>query len=168
VASLTQSEVADIQTALASLKSKRARIMVALKSLLATITKDRNYTQNVMSVGFDVKGWRDKTEEQTPAVYIIDSNYRITKHAGCIREYEWTIPVFGVVKGIDIVAFEEFLADLEEAIYDNNTLFGQVNKMEIDQTLTDNQLFSELNDSGAHLFELTLNVEFTRRARDPR
>lgn len=161
-------QVQSIQAQLALLHSKRAKIMQGLKLLLPTITKTNGYTSTVEEVSFDVKGWRDKSAEQTPVIYIIDSLTKIVRHAGTVREYDWQIPVFGCYKAVDIITFEEFISDIEQCIYDNNTLFGQVNKMEVDQVLTDNQLFSELNESGTHLFEISLLVQFTRHARDSR
>lgn len=168
MAALTLLEVQAIQLKINPLRSKRVRILQGLKLLLNTITKDRGYTHTVEEAGFDVKTWRDKTAEQTPVIYIVDDTAQLIKHAGCIREYTWTIRLFGVLKGKDLIDFEEFIADVEECIYDNNTLFGQVNKMECNQVTTDNQLFSELNDSGAHLYEIELGVEYTRNARSSR
>lgn len=168
MASLTIPEVQANQTILNALSSKRARLMKALLLLLPTITTSRGYTTNVETVSFNVKAWRDLPADQTPSIYIIDDQTKLIKHAGCIREYTWTVRLFGCVKDKDIMMFEEFIADIEECIYDNNTLFGQVNKVEVEEVTTDNQLFSEINDNGAHLFEMVLGVEYTRKARDPR
>lgn len=165
MAALTIIEVQAIQTTINTLRSKRARILKGLQLLLQTITMDRNYSDTVEEVSFNVKGWRDKTTDQTPVIYIIDDATDIVRHAGMIREFSWKIPIFGVVKGVDMMAFEEFIADIEECIYDNNSLFGNVNKMEINSISTDNQLFSQMMDDGPHLFELVLDIQYTRNAR---
>jgi hypothetical protein len=151
-----------------AIPSKRGRILKALSLLLPTITKTNGYNNSAEGVSFDVKSWADKTEDQTPWIYIVDDKTQITRHAGQMREFVWDIRLFGVLKGKDIMTFETFITDIEQCIYDNNSLFGNVNKMEVEEVTTDNQLFSEINDSGAHLFEMVVKMEYTRSARDAR
>lgn len=166
MAQLTIPEVQAIQAELNVLKSKRARLFKAMLKLLETITKDRGYTQTVMEVSEKVALWRDKAKEHTPVIFLIDDETQIVPHAGKVREYLWNMTVFGVVREMDEVAFEEFIADIEECIDDNNTLFGQINKMEVTNILTDNQLFS--GQDGTRLFSLDVRLEYTRGARQPR
>lgn len=161
-------EVQQIQTLLAQMPSKRARILKGLELLLKTVNKDNGYVVGLTNVSFNVKGWRDLPADQTPVAYIVDSNTILVRHAGCVREYIWDIEVFGCVKDKDIWDFENCIADVEQSIYDNNTLFGEVNKMEVENILTDNQLFSQVQDNGAQLFSMVVKMEFTRRARNAR
>ena len=163
---LTRPEINHFRNQILSLGSKRARIMEALRLILTTIHTKRGYSQTVCEVTYDVKGWDSKSEEQTPVLYIIDDTTSIVRHAGCIREYTQNIRVYGVYRQGDILKFEEFIADVEQCIYDNNTLLSEVNKTEINQITTDNQLFSVQNDT--HLFEMVVSVEYTRKAREAR
>lgn len=160
--------VQQYQAQLALMPSKRARILRGIELLLKTITKDAGYVEGLQNTSFDVKSWRDIAADQTPIAYIVDSNTVLVRHAGCIREYVWDIEVFGCVKEKDIWTFENVIADIEQAIDDNNTLFGEVNKMEVENILTDNQLFSQVQSNGAQLFSMIVKVEFTRKARNPR
>jgi hypothetical protein len=166
MAKLTNAEVQAIQAKLLPIKSKRMKILTALKYLLETITTSRGYLSNIYEVSFDVKSWKDRTESQTPIAYIIDDETRIIKHAGCVREYEWTIRIFGQVRDKTITEFEEFIADIEQCVYDNNSLFGECNLMWVSEITTDNQFFSEI--AGVHFFEITLIVAYTRRFDNPR
>ena len=161
-------QVQAIQAILVPMPSKRARILRGVEELLKTVTKDNGYNIGLQNVSFNVKGWQDLPEDQTPVAYIVDSNTLLIRHAGCVREYVWDIEVFGCVKGRDIWDFENLIADIEEAFDDNNTLFGQVNKMEVENILTDNQLFSQTQNNGAQLFSMIIKMEFTRHARRPK
>lgn len=161
-------QVQAIQAILVPMPSKRARILRGVEELLKTVTKDNGYAVGLQNVSFNVKGWQDTPEDQTPVAYIVDSNTLLVRHAGCVREYVWDIEVFGCVKGRDIWDFENLIADIESAFDDNNTLFGQVNKMEVENILTDNQLFSQTQNNGAQLFSMIIKMEFTRNARNPR
>lgn len=166
MAILTVPEVQAIQAEIVNIRSKRMRLLRSMQLLLQTITKSRGYNTDIVEVSFDVKSWRDKSGPQTPVAYIIDDTTILRKHAGCIREYEWTLRIFGVVREKTIQEFEEFISDIEEAIYDNNTLFGEANLMWIPEITTDNQLFSGLD--GTHLFEAATSVAFTRRYNRPK
>lgn len=158
---LSQAQVQAIQAQLLPIKSKRFRLMEAMRLLMESVTITNGYNTNVIEVSFDVKSWRDKSAPQTPVVYIIDDFTKITKHAGCVREYEWTIRLFGVCREKSMQEFEEFIADLEEAIMTNNSLFGEVNLMWVPEITTDNQMFSEFD--GTRLYEMTVVLAFTRR-----
>ncbi len=168
MATLPQAEVIAIHDQIKDMKSHRARILEAIRLILETITLDRGYTKDIYEVSYDVKSWKDKSEDQTPTLYIIDDATSITRHAGCIREYIWNVRIYGVFKGGDgsIIALEEFISDVEQCIYDNNSLVSEVNKTEVLSITTDNQLFSVQQDT--HLFEMVLGVEYTRKARDSR
>lgn len=161
-------DVQAIQAQLATYSSKRVRIIKGLEALLKTVTKDNGYVVGLQNVSFDVKTWRDVSADQTPIAYIVDSNTVLIRHAGCVREYVWDIEVFGCVKDKDIVDFEQCIADIEQSIDDNNSLFGEVNKMEVENIMTDNQLFSQIQNNGAQLFSMVVKMEFTRNARNPR
>jgi len=163
---LDQAQVIAIHDQIKNMQSKRGRIMEAIRLILQTITTANGYTENVCEVTYDVKGWRDKSEDQTPILYIIDDATSVTRHAGCVREYIWQIRIYGVYRQGDILKLEEFIADVEQCIYDNNTLISEVNKTEVVQITTDNQLFSVQNQT--HLFEMVLAVEYTRSARNSR
>lgn len=163
MAALTVAEVQAIQAIIQPIPSKRMRLMRGLKELLSTITTDRGYSKGVTEVTFDVKGWQAKTGPQTPCIYIIDDRQTITRHAGCVREYVHSFRVFGVVMDCTIEQFEAFISDVEQCLYDNNTLFGQVNKLEVPEVSTDNQLFSEQEQK--YCFEVVVDCEYTRNAR---
>lgn len=163
---LTIPEVQAIQAELLPIKSKRHRIMYAMQKLLKTVDQAHGYNQNIYDCTFDVKGWRDKAAHESPTVYVIDDTTILKTHAGCVREYEWTLRLFGVVREKSIQEFEEFMSDVEEAIYTNNTLFGECNLMRIPEITTDNQLFSGLD--GTHLFEVVCTVLYTRRYDQPK
>ena len=165
---IPQPDIVLIQQQLATMPSKRSRILKGIELLLKTVDKDNGYIVGLRNVSFNVKGWQDLPEDQTPVAYIVDSNTMIVRHAGCVREYTWDIEVFGCVKGKDIWDFENLIADVEQAIYDNNTLFGECNKMEVENILTDNQLFSQTQQNGAQLFSMVVKMEFTRKARNAR
>lgn len=168
MATLTQPEIQEIYNQVKDIPSYRARILETMRLILNTITTNRGYSKNVCEVSYDVKGWQSKSEDQTPVIYLIDDVTDITRHAGCIREYRWRVRLYGVFKGGDnsIIDVETFITDIEQCIYDNNTLANQVNKMEVDSVATDNQLFSVQQDT--HLFEIVVLVEYTRKARDAR
>jgi len=72
----------------------------------------------------------------------------------------WRILLFGVCKGMDIIEFEEHLADIQECIEHNGYLGGIVSQIEIDGIRTDNQMFSEKTDT--HLYEMELEIRYVR------
>ena len=168
MATLPQPEIIEIKNEISAIPSQRARILEAIRLILSTITTGRGYSKTVCEVGYDVKGWQTKSEDQTPVIYIIDDTTDITRHAGCVREYRWRVRLYGVFKGGNnsIIDVEKFITDIEQCIYDNNSLAAEVNKVEVDSIATDNQLFSVQQDT--HLFEIVLLVEYTRQARDAR
>jgi len=166
MATLNQAQIIAIHDKIKNIQSKRARIMEGLRLILETITTVNGYTENVCEVTYEVKGWKDKSEDQTPVLYIIDDATTITRHAGCVREYVWQIRIYGVYRQGDILKLEEFISDVEQCVYDNNTLASEVNKCEVTQITTDNQLFSVQNQT--HLFEMIVSAEYTRKARSSR
>ncbi|MDZ4810753.1 MAG: hypothetical protein SGI96_21160 [Bacteroidota bacterium] len=159
-------KVAEFQAYIETIDSKRMRILEAMRLLLREVKVENGYKTEIMEVSYDVKMWRDKSIGQTPVVYIIDDTSNLVTHAGHIREYVWNIRLFGVIREKTIVEFEEFISDMETAIYDNNTLFGQCNLVRVREISTDNQLFSELD--GTHLFEMNAEVLYTRKFDRPK
>ena len=122
-------------------KSRRMRALLVLQKVLETIKTSNGYTATVDEVTFDVKSWRDRTSERTPVIYIVDSDSHVTRHAGKTRFYKWNVLLFGMVKEEDIKTFEEFLADIQECVELNGWLGGIVNKCEVNNIITDNNLY---------------------------
>lgn len=141
------------------------RILAAIEILMNSISIANGYKSNVLEVSFNAKNWRDKTRGNTPTVFIVDDVTSVVRHAGHVREYTWSVSLFCVLRDASVEEFEDFIADLETAVYDNNTLFGQVNKIEINEIMTDGQLFAELTDTGTKLVSIDLDILYTRDAR---
>ncbi len=140
--------------------------MVALQSMLQLVKKANGYNHTVQNVSFDVRGWDDVIEAETPIIFIVDDRTEnIKRYAGRGREYVWNIRLFGIVKERTFIEFEEIITDIEKCIEDNQQLVGLISKMEVDQVVTDNQLFSEKD--GTHLFEIEVKVEYIRCLGDP-
>lgn len=154
-----------IQNTANSFKSRRMKILSALSDILQTIKREDGYSNTVNLVTFDTKSWRDMAAPQTPSIFIIDDIVQITRFAGKTREYIWTVRLFGVVKEFTLAEFEEHIADVEECIEDNSHLAGIVNKCEIQNVITDNQLFENTNN---RLYEMELRVEFIRCHGNPK
>lgn len=159
------SEYERIQAECNVFKSRRLKILRALEQILSTIKKDNGYSNDVRTVTFDTKSWRDMSAPETPAIFIIDDLVQIQRFVSKTREYTWTVRLFGVVKEFTLNEFEEFIADIEQCIEDNSHLAGMVNKAEIQQVITDNQLFENTNN---RLFEIELRCEFIRCHGNPR
>ena len=102
---------------------------------------------------------------QTPALFIIDDIVQIQRFVSKTREYVWTVRLFGVMKEYTLEEFEEFIADVESCIEDNSHMAGMVNKCEVQQVITDNQLFENTKN---RLFEVELRMEFIRCHGNPR
>lgn len=168
MAILTQPEIIVIKNKIIGIKSKRGRIMEGLRLILETITKNRGYTQTLDEATFVIRGWEDRTKDNTPVIYIVDDNQLRSKNAGQIRNYDWVINLFAHYYGEDLIEFEEFLADIEECIDDNNTIASEINKMEVEQIISDGQLFASNDTSEHHLAQITLGILYTRKARNPR
>lgn len=162
---LDRTELNAIYNQVKDISSRRARIMESLRLILDTLKISNGYTQDVCEVSYNVKGWKDKAEAETPVIYIIDDTTHIVRHAGCIREYVWTIRLYGLFRQGGIIDLEQWLSNVEQCILDNTSMAGQVNKTEVVQIVTDNQLFSVQNET--HLFEMVLNMEYTRKYDDP-
>jgi uncharacterized protein YkvS len=158
-------DLTDIQNMANAFKSRRLRILKALQAILKTITVANGYTKDIQDVRMDTKSWRDVSAPETPIIFLVDDQVQITRFAGRTREYVWTIRLFGVVKETTLDEFEEFIADVESCVEDNNHLAGIVNKCEINQVITDNGLFDNTN---TRLFELELKCEFVRQLQSPR
>lgn len=165
MAHLTIPEYEAIQALIAPLRSRRMKIIKSIQQILTTITVDRGYVHNIKDVRTDAKSWRDVSAPETPILFIIDDMVQIVRHAGKTREYTWTVKLFGVVKETTLEEFEEFIADVEQCIEDNSHLAGTVSKSEVNQIITDNQLFDNTN---TRLFEMDIQCEYIRCQGSPR
>ena len=158
-ATLEQSNV--IAAKIENIKSRRGKILVALKEYLSLIKKSNGYNHTIQNVSFDVRAWDTVVEAECPIIFVIDDKTdSIKRHAGKMREYIWQVRLFGIVKERTLIEFEEIITDIEECIESNFNLAGTVSKTEVNQIITDNQLFSEKD--GTHLFEIQLGVEYIR------
>jgi len=157
----TAAQIDIIVATFTNMKSRRAKILTALHGILELVKKSNGYNHTLQNVSFDVRGWDTVVEAETPIVFIVDDKTSsIKRHAGRQREYIWQIRLFGIVKERTLVEFEEIITDIEECIENNYTLAGTVSKVEINQVVTDNQLFSEKD--GTHLFEIEIAAEYIR------
>jgi len=138
--------------------SRRGKILKAIELLLETVLKKNGYKTNICKVSFDVRMWQDVTAGQTPAVFTIDGPVDFVRHASRVRFATWQIGLFGVVKELNFFEFEDFIGDLKEMLETNSVLLGTVNKIEVANILTDNQLFSQKD--GTHLFNIETQAEF--------
>lgn len=167
--SLTQTEVQEIDAKISGLRSKRARIMEGLRLIFKkSIKRSNGYTVDLDDSTFVIRGWQSRTKDNTPVIYIVDDNQIRPRNAGSIRTYDWVIQLYVHYYGEDLLEFEEFIADVEECIDDNNTIAQQINKMEVENIISDGQLFSSEDTSEHHLAQITLGIMYTRKARDPR
>lgn len=163
----TNEQQMQIQARIEDYRSRRAKIMVAIKEYLKLITKANGYSHSIQNVTFDVRSWDTVIESETPIIFVVDDKTTdIVRHVGKTREYTWMIKLFGIVKNKTLVEFEEVLSDIEECLENNFNLGGVVSKVEIDQIVTDNQMFSEKEDT--HLFDMELSVEYIRCHGNPR
>lgn len=165
ITELTQPEWDSIIAQVNVYKSRRMKIIKAVQLILGTINTSRGYSTNVAEVRTDTKSWKDISAPETPAIFIVDDIVQIVRHAGKTREYVWTVRLFGVLKEYTLPQFEEFIADVEECIEVNSHLAGTVNKCEVQQVITDNQMF---DNTDTRLFEIELRCEFIRCYGNPR
>jgi hypothetical protein len=163
---LPLNEVQATQTLLNTYRSHRARIIQGMVELMKTVTSSRNYSFDLVTVTTDAFPWEDATVGQTPAMWIQDLQTDVVNHAGCIREYTMTLALYLVCREMDLVAFEECIADIELAIGDNNSLYGQVNLMRVPQVNTDSQYFKRLD--GTHVAQLIVQAVYTRKFNQPK
>ncbi len=153
-------------------RSRRARILLNLQRQLETITTANSYATNVYKVTLDVRNWHETPEAETPTIYIVDENTTHIYHAGRTLEKEWSVALFGVMRGKTQYQMEELIADIEECLFKNITLSfdgvqpGPVSHMRITDVTTDNQLFSQIENT--QLFKITLNIKFVGCVENPR
>jgi hypothetical protein len=146
-------------------RSRRANILANLQRQLETITTDNGYTSSVQKVTTSVKNWNDTAEAECPVLYLVDENTQYTYHAGKKTERTWTVSIYGVMKNKSQMEMEELIADIEEALMKNQTLTfedynpGPLAYIRIQNIVTDNQLFSEIE--GSQLFKITLLLSYT-------
>lgn len=160
-------KIQEIVNKVSTYKSRRMRILEALRLLLETLTTANGYSKDISEASFNVNGWQTRLEGDTPVIYVVDDGTpAIERMAGRQRQYKWRVLLFGVCKGYDIVEFEEFLADIQECVEINGALGGIVSKTEVNNISTDSQLFSEKEDT--HLFEIELQIEYVQCHGDPR
>lgn len=162
---LTVAEWDAIQATNATIRSRRMKIIKSIQAILSTITTSRGYSMDIADVRLDAKSWRDLSKPETPCLFIIDDIVQIERHAGKTREYQWAVRIFGVLKETSFEQFEEFIADVEECIEHNSHLAGTVNKCEVQQVITDNQMF---DNTDTRLFEMELKCEYIRCHGNPR
>lgn len=151
--------------------SRRAQILNNLQRQLETITTGNGYSRNVRKVTTNVKNWRDTPEAETPILYLIDDSTNYRYHPGKLTEREWTISIYGVMKNQTQLDMEELIADIETCLFRNSRLAfpdtGAVAAhMRIQEIVSDNQLFSELE--GSQLFKLTVTIIYTACVDDVR
>jgi len=167
--SLTQPEVQEIDSQISGIRSKRGRIMEGLRLIFEqSIKRSNGYTVDLDEATFIIRGWQDRTKETTPVIYIVDDNQNRSRNAGCLRNYDWVIQLYVHYHGDNLIEFEEFIADVEECIDDNNTIAQQINKMEVENIISDGQLFASEDTAEHHLAQITLGIIYTRKARNPR
>lgn len=165
--SVTPAKCQEIEDSVAGLKSRRMKILESLRQVLNTITVANGYCHDICEASFDVNGWQDRLEGDTPVIFVVDDKVnRIERMAGRQRQYYWRVLLFGVVKGFDIYEFEQHIADVQQCIEDNTTICCSVSQTEIDSITTDNQLFSIKEDT--HLYEITLEIRYIQCHGDPR
>ena len=165
MAQLTLAQFQAGQERMKEIRSKRWRILEGLRYILTTIQKSAGYTQDVMTVKDSMDSWRDVAAANSPALFVIFDRQRLVKHAGTVREYVMRVSIFGALKDLSPQQVAEFHTDLEECIYDNNTIFGECNKIEVPDIATSSR-FARVD--GFDLFEFGLDVEYTRHARRER
>lgn len=159
MACLDPVKMKEIVDSVAGLKSRRMRILEALRQVLETITEQNGYCHDIDEASFNVNDWRARMEGDTPVIFLVDDQVKdIQRMAGKQRQYKWKVILFGVVKEKCIEEFEQHIADVQECIEDNGYLGGIVTKIEVDAIRTDNQLFSEREHT--HLYEMDLQVEY--------
>lgn len=163
MAQLTIPESVAIQAIIQPLKSKRLRCWRGLIELLKTIDTTRGYSRSIVECDTDQKDWNEVLAAHTPRLEVFLNDQQTVYHAGCIREYTYEFMIYGITRDIDLDAFELFIADVEQCINDNNSLFGQANKMECPTIITDQQFFPRIDQ--ARMFAMTVKVEATRTAR---
>lgn len=164
-------------------RSRRAKILKNFQRQLEKIKKADGYAHSVYKVTTNVKSWRDTPEAETPTLYIIDENTRYLYNAGKTLEHEWTIGLFGVMKNKTQLEMEEFIADIEECLFKNVTLYfedqdltwngglgartpGPISHLRINDIVTDNQLFSEIE--GSQLFKISIIFKYVGCVDNPR
>lgn len=159
MACIDPAEMQAIVSKVSGLKSRRMRILEALRCVLETITVNNGYCHDICEASFDVNSWRDRLEGDTPVIYLVDEKVNdIERMAGRQRQYRWKVILFGIAKGFDIFEFEQHIADVQECLEDNGALGGIVSQIEVDAIRTDNQLFSEKEDT--HLYEIEIDIRY--------
>ncbi len=152
---------------MAARSSRRANILAGLQRTLQSITTTNGYSRNVREVTFAVRSWQSLPEAETPVIFIIDDATDYKYYPGRLTERSWTIQLFGVMKGADQLQMEEFIADIEMALVNNERLKhadlnngAQVcNHIRIMDVVTDNQLFAQFENS--QLFKITCQINYT-------
>lgn len=160
-------DLVNIKAKIDPYRSRRLKIFEGIRLLLGQVKKRNGYTQTVQEASFDVNAWRDSLEGDTPKIYVVDDGTPvIERKAGRQREYVQKVNLFGVTKGLTFKTFEEHIADIEEMIENYGHICGVANRSEVANVITDNQLFSEKEDT--RLYEMTVEVFFIRCHGDPR
>jgi hypothetical protein len=147
-----------------ALQSKRARILAALMKQLETISTTNGYATNVAKVTTNVHNWYETPEAETPVLYVVDESMNYQYFPSRLSEREWVVAVYGVMKNRSQFEMEELIADVETCLTKNQTLSfdgerGLVNHHRIQNIVTDNQLFSEIE--GSQLFKVSVQILYT-------
>lgn len=150
--------------AIATYRSRRARILYALQRVLEGITVANGFSTDVYKVTTSVKTWNAVPEHESPTLYLVDENTQYDYSASKTALRTWTIGIYGVMKNKDQYAMEELIADIEECLIKNLKLSyegvpGPVSYSRILNIITDNQLFSEIE--GSQLFKISLALSYT-------
>lgn len=145
--------------------SRRGQILTALLKQLQTLTIANGYTFDVYKVTTAVKNWENTPEAETPVIYIVDESTKPVYHAGKLNEFEWQVALYSVMRNRTQVEMEEFISDIMQCLFKNVTLYDPdtevrtVSHLRILNIISDNQLFSEIENS--QLFKITLEIRYT-------
>jgi hypothetical protein len=146
--------------------SRRGRILEELIRQLRTITKANGYSCDVVEVSQNVQNWRNKSEVETPLIYVIDQKETRTYGAGRSLQLTWTVELFGCMRNRTQEEMEEFITDIEQCLQKNQTLAsesnprGTVSHHRIQNVLTDAQMFNEIE--GSQLFAVIVDFIYNR------
>lgn len=146
-------------------RAQRSLILENLQRQLRTIKAADGYSRDIYDASFDVKTWDQLPEAETPMVYIIDQRTQYQYHPGRLVEVTWDINLFGIMKNASQMEMEDFIADIDICLTKNALLSfpetGQVvSHIRIRDIVTDNQLFSQVDNS--QLFKITISLIYTK------
>lgn len=149
--------------AIPAYQSRRAKILYALQRTLETIKITNGFATDVYKVSTSVNTWNSIPEHESPTLFLVDENTQYNYRATKLVERVWTVGIYGVMKNGDQYKMEELISDIEERLASNETLAvdgekGPVSFTRIVNIITDNQLFSEIENS--QLFKITVSITY--------